>query len=168
MSAIADALTDPVSTAAADPNMSGTRLKTQRYVGADGSSAFLGMYDSQLGVPCSFSIAADGTSRCLPGYSAAAIATFFADSGCAQRIGYASPGCASPKYAYWSDTSSCLPIPTTHIYSIAGPYSGTLYSGSPGACTAEPSLAASYIMLYSLGSELAASTFVQATVTTDP
>ncbi len=33
MSAIVDALTDPVSTAKADPNTSGTRLKTQRYVG---------------------------------------------------------------------------------------------------------------------------------------
>ena len=71
--AIADAVTDPVSKAAADPNMSGTKLKTQRYIGADGSSSFLGMYDSQRNVACSFQKAP--TETCVASLDTRAPAT---------------------------------------------------------------------------------------------
>jgi hypothetical protein len=51
-------------------------------------------------------------------------------------------------------------------------YSGALYTGTPANCTAEPdagvaSLRSTYD-IYSLGSEVMPSTFVAATVQTDP
>jgi hypothetical protein len=165
---IADAVTDPVNRAAADPNMSGTRLKTQRYVGADGSSSFLGMYDSQLNVACSFQKAADGSTRCLPGYPGAGDALYFADAACSQLVAFVYPGCVAPQYAFWSDTTtSCLTTRAVHIYSVAGAYSGAVYAGTPSNCVAEPGLATAYTF-YSLENEIAPSQFVQATVQTDP
>ena len=60
------AITNPIPDAAAQAATSGTRLKASYYVGADGSKEFIGLYDSQLGVNCSFYSASDGTSRCMP------------------------------------------------------------------------------------------------------
>jgi hypothetical protein len=167
--AIADAVTDPVSKAAADPNMSGTRLKTQRYVGTDGSSSFLGMYDSQLSVACSFQKAADGTARCLPALTtAAAPSYYFSDAGCSQRIASASLNCAPPLYAYWLDyPASCATSAVVHIFSVAGAYTGQVYAGTPASCNAYPGGATNYAS-YSLGNEIAPSQFLQAAVQTDP
>jgi hypothetical protein len=168
MQSLLDALTDPVAKASADtPDQSGTRLKVQRYVGSDGSSLAAGLYDSQLQTQCVFGLASDGTTRCLPPQWAVAEG-WFADSACSVALAYvydAAAGCtAPPSYAFLYGTQ-CGGRYTQRIFPVAGPFTGTAYSGTPSTCTAGSPLADA---LYSLGAELPPSTFVQATLTTDP
>lgn len=163
---IIDALTDPVREARADNSyQSGTRIKVQRYVGADGSSQFVGMYDSQLNTPCNFETASDGKVRCLPTWVGAAnVAIFFANSGCSTPLAYTSVGCAVPTYAY-SEVASCGTASFT-FFNAGSSFTGTVYSGTPSACSVNTSTAG--FALYSVGTELPPSTFAQATLTTDP
>jgi hypothetical protein len=168
---VIDALTDPVSTAKADPNQSGTRLKAKYYVGTDGSKTFAGMHDGQLGVDCAFTLASDGTTRCLPGYgTGAALANepYFADSGCTQPLGFSYSGCPSPTYATGSISSSCQYAPEERIFAVTGVVTGTAYQGTPSSCTAFQASALTTVAFYSLGAEVPPSTFVQGTVQTDP
>lgn len=47
-------------------NLSGSRIKARRRVGADGSTEFLGWFDSELMVGCSWETASDDKERCVP------------------------------------------------------------------------------------------------------
>jgi hypothetical protein len=84
---VGGALPSPVSVALADT--SGTRLKASYTVGSDGSKLFDAdaVYDSQLGVDCSFSIAADGQTRC-PGIQDANLQKpiVFSDAACTTPV----------------------------------------------------------------------------------
>jgi hypothetical protein len=172
---ILDALTDPVPEAKADTNQSGSRLKAKYYVGSDGSKTFFGMHDSMLNVDCYFQPATDGTTRCLPSYPAGAlISTFFYDSGCAVPLAYVPKGCSPATYASQSQTGSggCATAPSIRMFKLGTAYAGPLYTGSATNCSAQPdagadSLRSSYD-ISSLGPEVAPSTFVAATVQTDP
>jgi hypothetical protein len=158
-----DALTDPVAAASADPTQSGTRLKVQSYVGSDGSSLVAGMYDSQLQTQCSFGLASDGTTRCLPsaGYPAS-VGSYFADSGCSKELAWLPQTGCTPSYAR-SYSETCGGQVQT-IFSVSGAFSGTPYTGTPSACVS--SAIPTGDSLYSIGAELPPSTFVQATLTT--
>jgi hypothetical protein len=163
-----DALTDPVREARADINLSGTRLKVKRYVGADGSSAFQTLHDSQLNVDCYFQLAADGQSRCLPSWPAAAsMSIAYSDAKCSNPLAYVFKGCSVPQHAVQNDSTACAWPPTVHVYSIAGPYSGALYSGSPTSCSMWTDGRVTYDF-YTVGAELPPNTFVQGTVQIDP
>ena len=166
---ILDALTDPVPEAAADPNQSGSRLKVNVYVGADGSKLVTGsLHDTQLDVDCGYVLAADGSMRCLP--SGAGWSGVFADPACTQPIAAVAKGCSAPAYARIAvPTGTCQTTTGAHVYSIGAPL------GSAGAfyltgqtCSAYSGTPLSTLEndedLYSVGNEVAASTFVQATV----
>ena len=158
---LGDALTDPVGAANADPNQSGSRLKAKYHAGSDGTKSFIGWHDSQRNEDCGFTIAGDGTPRCLP--SGAFSGGFFSDSGCTQPAAEWSTACsAAPAYA--TNTTACNG--GTHVYAL-GSVVGTLYSGSPSACNALPSGVAGYTF-YTLGSEVSPSSFVSATVQVEP
>jgi hypothetical protein len=160
---IIDALTDPVSPAMADnANISGSRLKVQRYVGSDGSSVLAGLYDSQLASPCSVVLAADGTTRCLP---ITVPVEYFGDSGCTQPVASGSCSSPAPTYAFTS-ASSCMQRMYV-VYPVTGVHAGAVYSGGPGACTMLPALPGGGTA-YDLGSEMSSSSFVEMTLTTDP
>jgi hypothetical protein len=163
-SGILDAFTDPVPTASADSTQSGTRLKASYYVGSDGSKTFSTMHDNQLNVDCSFATASDGTIRCLP-TGGASVGSYYADSGCSQALAYAYVPCGStPSYAtqYLGSSGRCNGY-MSHLFPVSGAFSGTVYSGAPSSCVATTTP----YSVYSIGSELAPSTFVQATVQTD-
>lgn len=57
---------DPVPDADAAPATSGKRLRARYYVGEDGSRQFVGWHDKERNEDCSFSVAEDGKTRCLP------------------------------------------------------------------------------------------------------
>jgi hypothetical protein len=166
---ILDALTDPVSEAKADTNQSGSRLKAKYYVGTDGSRQFSGWHDSMLNADCNFYPASDGSTRCMPGTPASSV---FSDAGCAQRAMGVTKGCVPEAYALVVNTvnagSTCGAY-FYRVFPVGGLYSGTLYTGTPTTCTAGGTASAQpTIDYYSLGSEVALSTFVAATVQTDP
>jgi len=164
-----DALTDPVPAAQADTTQSGSRLKAKYYVGSDGSKEFAGWHDSMLNVDCGFVPASDGTTRCMPAYPGAALVElYFSDSGCTQALALGTKGCAAPLYAFQSQAgmgSACV-TGFDRIFQLGAAYTGALYTGSPASCVTIPS--PTTYSLYSLGPEVSPSTFVAATLQTDP
>jgi hypothetical protein len=160
-----DALTDPVPSASADSNQSGTRLKVKYYAGADGSKAFAGFYDSQLKVDCYFGQAADGTTRCIP-VPGATFVGYYADAACTQPLIAATAGCAQPAYASKSDTG--CGASTVHTFQVGSPFAGNSTYFLSGATCSGPSPTPSGISYFSLGSEMAANSFVAATLQTEP
>ena len=168
-----DALTNPVPAANADTTQSGSRLKAKYYAGSDGSKQFAGWHDSMLNVDCGFSPASDGTTRCVP--SGATTQLFFSDSGCAQALAYIpATGCNSPPYALVTVPASATPGCASYferVLQVVGAYSGAIYTGTPANCSEQPDGGAIWratYAFYTVGSEVAPSTFVAATVQTDP
>ncbi len=169
-SRILDALTDPVKEASADDSyQSGTRIKVQRYVGADGSSSPIGLYDSQLKVPCAWATASDGTTRCLPTGSAyqGLHIPVFVDSGCSlPLLALPTPGpCTLPTYASSTVSLTAACSSGLSMFSVGSVFTGPVYTGTPGSCTAGTGLAGT--TYYSLA-PLMPSEFVEGTFTTDP
>ena len=172
--AVVDAVTNPVSTASADQPTSGTRLKAQWYVGTDGSRVQAGWYDSQLQVTCSLYMASDGTLRCLP-IQAGVDTSAFSDSACTQPI-VISTGC-QPTYAYVLAPitgNACPPQDTWTIYQVGAQLSTyyalveTNFIDGGMTCTAGSASKTSNLTYYTLGAVVPPSTFVQATLQTDP
>ena len=181
---IMDAVTDPVSEAAADPFLSGTRLKAKYYAGADGSKQFLTMFDSMLSVDCTFQYAVDGMIRCLPvggglpgGSPVSALAQFgvyalYADAGCTTLLGVA-PAPSALKYVVAPDPTVQTPPGGTayRVYPVVAPYTGTTYQKAgpgPTQCIVQASNAGAGSSFYSAGAEVPAGSFAQATVMVEP
>ncbi len=83
----ADASTDPGSLDCA--RKSGSRLRQVERVHSDGSDELLHLYDTELSVPCTFGLADDGTTRCLPeadGAPFAAGQVYYKDSECSAAM----------------------------------------------------------------------------------
>lgn len=161
-----DALSHPVGEASADENQGGSRLKTQRYVGSDGSSQFIGFYDSQLSVACSYVAATDGNVRCVPsGGAVGVVSTGYSDSGCTQPIAQIGSSCGTPKYAIEAvGTGACPGGSEVQAYNVGAAYSGTVYDAAAGKCIALTSTETAGFTFYNLGASVPATTFVEATV----
>jgi hypothetical protein len=171
-----DALVDPVPSAKADANQSGSRLKAKYYVGKDGSKQFFGWHDSMLDVDCSFVGAADETTRCLPvgvgvGTSVAAV---FSDAACSRPVILVAKGCFPTGYV---DQFVTAPPPACavsfhRIFRSGDPYVGALYTGTPASCSAAPEAGPDSPTagsdIFALGAEVPQGTFVVAVVQTDP
>lgn len=83
--------------------ISGTRLKVRFLQGDDGSKQFLGWRDSLRNESCTFTVAEDGASRCLPIDQSTAFiqhtSHLYLDDACAQAIAEVPLNCNSTKYA---------------------------------------------------------------------
>jgi hypothetical protein len=178
MTNVLDALTDPVPEARADITTSGTRLKANYFVGSDGSKQFQSWHDSQLNLDCNFlTNTVDGTTRCLP-VSAGSFIGYYTDPQCFQKV-VAATTCSPGSYltVYETGTSTCVPTSVAHVFAPGSQYTGatvfvmtTVYSPDAGAnvpaCVSTS--AATTLTYYTLGAEVPMSTFVQATIQTDP
>lgn len=184
ISSIVDVLTDPIPNADADLTQSGTRLKAVYYAGSDGSQIAAGYFhDSMRNEDCSFALAADGMTRCLPIMIANATVDY-ADSACTQpllQVQQQGTGsglmCQVPPYAFTYVTPVPLPAgcpgavglqtnPPAHIFPVTTKYAGNIYYMTPSGCQAVPDLSADDD--YSLGPEISPTSFVAATVKTAP
>jgi hypothetical protein len=155
-------LLNPTAPAHAD-SQSGSRLKIRYYAGSDGSKQFVTWLDSQLNQLCSFQTAADGVVRCLPS-DAVGGGRFYADDACTVHLG-AAGNCDTLRYAAIADSQSGCAAPGMHIYPIGKPYTGQVYNGASG-CT--PFTTTSGTLFFNLGAEVAPTTFVSATLQTEP
>lgn len=116
---------------------------------------------------CSFSLANDGTWRCLP--DGADADTFFADADCTQRLADVPKGCAAPAYAISSNFSSCDWQSSKRVFSVGRPYTGPLtYRTAGGACSPFTTQDLTFYDLYSIGEEVPSSFFPRATLQTEP
>jgi hypothetical protein len=104
--------------------------------------------------------------------------SFFSDSGCTQPLGWEqTKGCTPPAYAYQAyqqagPSGSCGST-GYRIVPVGSAYTGAVYQGTPSACTARssdggPDDIRSTYDFYMIGSEIPPSTYVAATVQTDP
>lgn len=154
----------PVPNANADE--SGSRLKAQSIVGADGSVHYLGLYDSQLKVTCSFEAMSDNNLHCIPASTTVGVInSYFADSACSQPITWIATGC-TPSYATKPVSAPGCAASVTHVFSVGAAFTGTPFVNT-GTCNALPTTLQGYDA-YMVGSEIAPSTFVSGTLTTAP
>jgi hypothetical protein len=142
--------------------MSGTRLKARYYKATDGTQQFLGWYDNQLHLNCSFSKASDGNIHCLPTMGGL---SYFSDSACNASIAV-SYTCDTPRYA--ASTSGTAVCPQqTGIYSVGSRISLPHFYSKSGTTCSDAGPTSTYEAqgwsFYSLGGAVPASTFVQAT-----
>lgn len=134
----------------------GSRLRLQSVSSGDGLTSYFGIYDQQLGTPCEALVTNDGALRCFP--TPEAYTGYYSDSGCTTLVGFAQNVCGgtAPTYATAEDAFA------RHIaYPITGPYSGVVYQGVPGDCTAFA--APQSYSFYALAAQASASTFAALT-----
>jgi hypothetical protein len=138
-------------------NRSGTRLKAEWLVAADGAEEFVGWRDTQLKQDCRFGLAGDGLERCLPSAASHADGASFADAACTKPVA-PGPGCgtAAPSDIVATDVSTCPS--RTRVYA-SGAKAAKVYTNGGGSCV----LTSSSDTYYELGAEMAPSTFVSAT-----
>jgi hypothetical protein len=142
-------------------NESGSRLKVRTLVATDGAQEQLGFHDQQRNEDCSFRLASDGTTRCMP--FPAIVSSFYSDPGCVTKLVGVSP-CGMPgQYAQELFYSDMCSSPATRVYHIGAKFTGQVYQMS-GACV--PTTASG--SLFTLGPEVAPSEFVQATEMLEP
>ena len=162
-SGIFDALTNPVADASAEPT-SGTRLKAVYRTGSDGLKEYLSgvWYDSQRSEQCTFSPAADGKQRCLPDGAAAQI---YSDAMCTTPLLSVATGCTPPAYAQTmlAEASCSTTVGGTHVYAVGASTSpSALYVQAGSSCySAGPG--ATGFSYFSVGAEVPATSFVEAT-----
>ena len=165
-SGIGDALTDPVGSAHADP-AAGSRLKPKYRVGEDGAKEYLAglWFDSQRNEDCSFAIAGDGKTRCLPQGTEF---RYYADASCETPMVLLQNACSPPKYAVSSIEAACGLDPSAmRVYAVDQPTTPAMIYGKQGASCFAIGPSASDYQYFTVGAEVPASAFVAATVAHD-
>jgi hypothetical protein len=149
---------------------SGTRLKAKRYVAADGAKQFYGAWwDSMRSEDCYFGPAADGKIRCVPYDGVAGI--WFANAACTTPLAYTLAGCTTPKYAKLNGATGTCTAPAStgpKTHAVMARHTGAVYTGTSASCTLVQPASLTAYDLYSIGAEVPASSFVEATLQNDP
>lgn len=135
-----------------DATASGTRLTARYLVGGDGSRAFAGWHDTMLNTDCTYGVASDGMTRCLPS-GAGTVQSFV---GSSEAFYSTDPTCAAPSSVFVVPAcvpavafavapkvqmSICSPPGTTAVYAV-GPQIQTppamIYQSQGGTCVGGP------------------------------
>lgn len=156
---LTDALTDPVPSAHADP-APGSRLKPKFRLGDDGAKEYLGgvWWDSDRNEDCSFAVAADGKTRCLPKGSDF---RYFADAQCATPMVLTQGTCSAPKYGISNVEAACgLDAPATKVFAIGGATNPPMIYGKSGSSCFAIGPTTPDWTYYTVGAEIPASSFV--------
>jgi hypothetical protein len=116
---------------------SGSRLKAVVGRTPDGAQAWLGWWDDDLGIDCTFQLTDDGEERCIPTRSNGQI-QYFTDPGCSQPLyNYyeAAPRCEQDEMiAIWGSSVE-LCKQTVVVYENDGVFSGEfVYYNNNGTC----------------------------------
>jgi hypothetical protein len=164
-SGIFDALTDPVSSAAADVT-SGSRLKARYHTGDDGSREYLPgqWFDSQRNEPCTYTVAGDGATRCLP---AGVEFRYYADAACATPMVILESACAMPTYGLKTVGATCGIEPSNvHVYALGAVITPMMMFANTGSggCIGLGAVSGTDYTYITVGAEIPASTFVAATI----
>lgn len=153
--------------------VSGSRLRARYYLGSDGSEQRIGFYDNVRKEDCTFIPGSDGVTRCLPLSNGASLAGIFSDSACTSPIALVAKGCTAPtSVLQYFTVTSCGIVYRYRAMSMSTSFSGSsAYTLSGTTCIVYPSgsittLKATYD-LYTVGSEVAPSSFVDATTKTE-
>jgi hypothetical protein len=151
--------------------LSGTRLKAYWYTSTDGSRQFAGKwFDSTLNIDCTIAVDPTGKMRCLPTLAPVAL-SYYADAGCSTPVA-ALPkvyqnceswaGFANSTFANITNAASC----PAGISRLGAPITGTVYTGTPGACSPSTSAAQSY-SFFTIGAAIDLATFAEVSAAHD-
>jgi hypothetical protein len=109
------------------PWRGGTRLKAQVLRGKDnGPAVFRSTFDSELAVTCSFQLATDGQTRCLPSQ----VVPYYGDAGCTQLVLPLYEGCSVPSYVS-RGAEGCMLQGLAVGAKVTPP---KVFFGTPGSC----------------------------------
>jgi hypothetical protein len=150
------------STTPAEDNLysSGSRIRIVWLQGDDGSKQFVGLWDSERGERCSWSLIGEET-RCLPVRMLGS--GLFADSGCLQALTSFPKGCAGlPEYQLVYVSSACGLGNSSYTHR-GEEWEGDIFYGSPASCNAFTRQ--ENTRYFKQGSPVTASDFVRATET---
>lgn len=156
----------PAGVDGADVALSGSRLKARWDVGADGSRAFAGWFDTQIGAECSYAMASDGKRRCLPEAPAGFLQ--FTDDKC--TYGYLvlpDSTCSVPAHVKDAKQSACG---ETHVYKVGAavpPPPPLVYQHSGGGACIQGT-AGQPGTYYELGPAVDPGTFAESMAEQDP
>jgi hypothetical protein len=128
----------------------------------DGAKQLSGWHDTTLNIDCSFGLAADGMTRCVPTDVADAITLRFGDAACTIPVAYYNNSCGGsvPSYVRQFGEGTC-PSTGDHYFAVGMPYT-TVYFQSGSSCVAQA--ADQFPSYYAIGSEVPPSTFQPATL----
>lgn len=152
-----------MGSASADP-LPGSRLKPKFRRGDDGAKEYIqGLwFDSQRGEDCTFLLASDGQTRCLPKGNTF---QYYADAQCTQAMVLLQSACSTPAYGVTTATVACgLDTGGQHVFSV-GPSTNPpmIYGKAGSSCFAIGPTSADYTY-FMVGAEVPPSSFVSATV----
>jgi len=155
------------TTPGADTYVTGTRLKRRVYKGADGSQQFVGWFDAERSVECTFQRAADDTIRCLP-VSGFAGRGYYSDAACTSPLAVVSKGCTPPSpTAYVYVEGSCATNLQTRMFTMGEKYTAdtVFQKDGPGGSCASKSRASLFVSddFFLTGTEIPPTAFVEAT-----
>lgn len=160
------ALGDPVPPAQAEPS-AGSRLKPKYRLGDDGAKEYLAglWFDSQRNEDCTFTLASDGKTRCMPPGTEF---RYYTDAGCTTPMVLLQNACAAPRYGIANADAACGVDPTSlHLFAIGAAVSPAMIYGKSGAsCFAIGPTSPDY-QYFAVGAEIPASSFVSASVAHD-
>ncbi len=151
--------------------VSGSRLRAQHVVTADGTRSFVGWYDKERKEPCTFSVAADNTMRCMPPALPQTYSGLFADAACQNPL-QAGSATSCGASAVISQTASvpsskpgCYAVSQTLFAATKIAPGSTVYR--PGAQGCQATTVDATTSYYLLGAAIPATAFVEATEVTD-
>jgi hypothetical protein len=157
--------------------VSGSRLRARVQTSPDGAKAMIGWYDSQLRINCAAQTAADGQTRCLP-LTSISVGSFFSDTGCTASLGQLpksfNGACAATLAQFYDPVLVCgdygYPTYKMHFYPVDGVFTDTVFSRSGSSCipnTDKTKFPYDTYTFYQLGAEVAPSTYVAFTSSTE-
>lgn len=163
---VPDAASPTPDAAMSDFNASGSRIKLRYLETPDGAKLVTGLFDSQRSEDCSFRMASDGETHCLP--VAPAAVGFYSDTSCSQPALELDSCAPAPKYLVAIGAVSCASAPPTagpRIYKT-GTASTSAYRIVGTTCTNTG--VQTDLVFYALGAEVDPSEFASADLKTEP
>jgi hypothetical protein len=140
--------------------VSGSRVRAMFYDGGGGALLFRGWFDSELGIPCTFTRARNGVMRCLPSGQPAV----FFDSTCTAPVwGTACRTAPPPAYV-----TALVPGPAGIAYALGDPYTDAVRNNrDAGYCSDYVKGSGPFgwsWSYYGVGAEIPSERFVAATI----
>lgn len=145
-----------------DIYQSGSRIKMNVLTTPDGAKVFMGSRDTMLNIDCSFVLAADGVTRCLPAFSNPIAFTpnpYFGDSACTIPVAQTT-SCTTPTHILQYPAPAC-PTGGYRVLAVGAKFT-TAFVKSGTTCTAFTSSPG--VTYYASGAEIAPATFQSATL----
>ena len=150
---------------------SGSRLKAQWMAGDDDSRWYPAIWDSERKENCTFRVASDGKTRCLPLGESASVSMYFSDVGCLKAVASypAGVGCPTPQSIIRSEAGSGLCGGSkTSVYVLGAQVDQSkLHVLSGGSCVDAGAVPAEYAY-YVVGAEVPSASFVEGHYEIDP